>query len=420
MRHVVIADDLTGANATGVLLKKEGLEAVTFMGGRRERLDTDSCIFSTNSRGMEKEDAYERVNSLANQLLSEPVRFFSKRIDSTMRGNIGAEIDGLLDALGPRSIAVCTPAYPDSGRTVKNGELLVNGTPLMNSQLARDPKSKISTSNVREIVCQQSKYPVFNLYEQEICCGGICLSGKMDDIIQKGYRILICDAAANEQIETIAQAVSINSHLMITADSGVLTAFAAKEILKPKTPVSENKVLAVVGSVNVAARLQLESLWTGSLGAGKVIVHTKELIHAQSAARETDRIILEALALKNSCNVVTVVSDGIYPENRINLTELVSQRINKAFGAIALKILEDSTEFKGLYTSGGDITMAVYDKLGISGIRILDEVLPLAVYGQLLGGKFPGFSVITKGGSQGDMRAIEKCVRYLFDKIQNN
>lgn len=418
MKHVVIADDLTGANATGVLLKKEGLEAVTFLGRFPDTSDADACIFSTDSRGIDKAEAYKRVFCIANQLRKYPIRLFSKRIDSTMRGNAGAEIDGLLDALGSHWVAVCTPAYPDAGRTLEQGKLLVNGIQLTDSVIANDPKSMIHTSCVKEIISEQSKYAVYNLYEEEICGSCIRLSGKIDDIISKGYRIIVCDAVTNDHIENIAQAIALNKHLIITADSGVLAALSARKLVCPKVPVSDKKILAVVGSVNPAAKLQLEELWASSLGVGKITVNTKELIHEQSCNREICRIVLEALSVQNRYNVLTVVSDGIYPENRIRLTEQISGRINDAFGIITLRILEESTFFKGLYTSGGDITKAVYDKLNAEAIRIQDQVLPLAVYGQLLEGKFPGLLVVTKGGSQGNNRAIEKCVRYLFDKIQ--
>ncbi len=70
--------------------------------------------------------------------------------------------------------------------------------------------------------------------------------------------------------------------------------------------------------------------------------------------------------------------------------------------------------------SGGDITIAAYEKFNARGIQVLDEVLPLAVYGWLMGGDFERLQVVTKGGSQGDYRAIEKYVRYLLDRVKNN
>ena len=48
-----------------------------------------------------------------------------KRIDSTVRGNLGVETDALLEAMGENSVAVVVASYPDSGRIVSGGYLLV-------------------------------------------------------------------------------------------------------------------------------------------------------------------------------------------------------------------------------------------------------------------------------------------------------
>ena len=54
--------------------------------------------------------------------------------------------------------------------------------------------------------------------------------------------------------------------------------------------------------------------------------------------------------------------------------------------------------FRAMYTSGGDITVAVCDRFNTAGLRLRDEVLPLAAYGKFLGGEFDGVHLITKGG----------------------
>lgn len=69
---VVIADDLTGANATGVLLKKMNYKAYTVMNTERIELETlsdcDCVLYPTDSRGVESEIAYNRVYNVCNLL----------------------------------------------------------------------------------------------------------------------------------------------------------------------------------------------------------------------------------------------------------------------------------------------------------------------------------------------------------------
>ena len=99
MKGVIVADDLTGANASGVLLKKLGLSVSSlFRLNSASAHEADVLAYSTASRGLPPEEAFQRVKEAFLQLKTGG-EFFNKRIDSTLRGNIGAEIDGGLAAL---------------------------------------------------------------------------------------------------------------------------------------------------------------------------------------------------------------------------------------------------------------------------------------------------------------------------------
>lgn len=56
-------------------------------------------------------------------------------------------------------------------------------------------------------------------------------------------------------------------------------------------------------------------------------------------------------------------------------------------------------------------------KFETAGLSLMDEVLPLAAYGQFLKGQFEGVHIITKGGSQGGRDAINRCITYLKEKL---
>lgn len=100
---VVIADDLTGGNATGVLLKKMNYQAYTVMNTESMDLqaleDCDCVIYPTDSRGVAPEVAYQRVYDICSLLKDDAVKVYSNRIDSTLRGNLGSETDAMLDCL---------------------------------------------------------------------------------------------------------------------------------------------------------------------------------------------------------------------------------------------------------------------------------------------------------------------------------
>ena len=112
---VIIADDLTGANATSVLLVRQGFKAVTFLNldkyDGEEHKDLNVVSISTDSRGVEGEVAYHRVKDVVDFFKDEEVGLFAKRIDSTLRGNIGSEISAMLDNLDEDTLAIVVEPF---------------------------------------------------------------------------------------------------------------------------------------------------------------------------------------------------------------------------------------------------------------------------------------------------------------------
>ena len=93
---VIVADDLTGANATSVLLVRNGFRASTFLDLDKYKKESSEAIdvisISTDSRGLTGEEAYGRVSQVMDRMCHEDVALFTKRIDSTLRGNVGMEM----------------------------------------------------------------------------------------------------------------------------------------------------------------------------------------------------------------------------------------------------------------------------------------------------------------------------------------
>ena len=84
VKCAVIADDLTGANATGVMLKKQGYVTSTIMNLVKSELsnlgDCECIAFTTDSRGVDGETAYNRVYNLTKMLTDLNLRFCVKEL----------------------------------------------------------------------------------------------------------------------------------------------------------------------------------------------------------------------------------------------------------------------------------------------------------------------------------------------------
>ena len=87
---IIIADDLTGANATGVLLARHEFKAATFLNLKKynpkENQEIKAVSISTDSRGVKKDIANERAKKVVSFFKDDDVNLFAKRIDSTLRG----------------------------------------------------------------------------------------------------------------------------------------------------------------------------------------------------------------------------------------------------------------------------------------------------------------------------------------------
>ncbi|MGL5692620.1 MAG: four-carbon acid sugar kinase family protein [Peptostreptococcaceae bacterium] len=430
MKLYVIADDLTGANATSVLLAKEGFKCSTFIDSEllnNENMSIcDVVAISTDSRGITAKDAYNKVGHEVNRVKHlNPI--YTKRIDSTLRGNIGAEIDAIIDNCKD-SIAIVVASYPDSGRISIGGFLLVNSVPLQKTLVAKDPKCPVTNSNVKEIIENQTKYQVGKIDISDVLKGEEILSNKIKSLASEGNKIIVIDAVTNDEIELIAKASKITDLNIIPVDPGPFTKCLMNEKYGESIVEQGKKVFFAIGSVSKTTIGQIEDLVANKKPA-LIKVNPLKLINEVHLDDEISRVlhIIEEKLKEEKTNIIGIstttredeVLDLKELSKKLNLDEeSISVKINKGLALITEKALEMSKSSIGaLYTSGGDVTMEVMKNLCVEGIDIKDEIIPLAVYGRFIGGKYPNMPAITKGGLIGDQKTLSLCIDYLLTKI---
>ena len=71
-------------------------------------------VVSSDSRPLPKSEAQHKVSAAVKQLQARGAHYFTKRIDTTLRGGIGFEIDAMLEQLPQETVAVVVPAMPRS------------------------------------------------------------------------------------------------------------------------------------------------------------------------------------------------------------------------------------------------------------------------------------------------------------------
>jgi uncharacterized protein YgbK (DUF1537 family) len=139
--HVLLlADDLTGALEAGARFENS---VVCLQAGRDSRV----LVLDLESRHLAPEEAAARVRRAC---AGARAGIIFKKTDSTLRGNIGAELGAL-----PAGTIHYVPAYPAQGRTVRGGKLFVHGVPVQQSPFAHDPTQPVATNDIRALLERQ-------------------------------------------------------------------------------------------------------------------------------------------------------------------------------------------------------------------------------------------------------------------------
>jgi len=215
---VIIADDLTGAADSAVqfcpffedttLISYQHLERILEPNSPSSASPSSAraTALYTNSRAMGADAAYHRLVAVAQGLAKKQPLWIYKKIDSCMRGNIGSESDALLDELD-YEVTFITPAFPEMGRTTENDIHRVQGIPLDQSEISRDPITPVKESHLSRIVQSHSKYPVGHVALKYLDGTDTGLQEKIDRHILRGVRHIVFDATSKYHLDRIAQLV---------------------------------------------------------------------------------------------------------------------------------------------------------------------------------------------------------------------
>lgn len=418
---IMIADDLTGANANCSLMKKIGLTACSLLNLNEDiPSNMDVIAYTTNSRAIDSEEAYKRVKSGLEKLKNDDVILYSKRIDSTLRGNLGSELRAFLDTLDDH-IGICVPAYPDSGRIIVNGTMIVNGSLLMNTDAGKDAKTPVFSNNVEELLKKDLNYKIKSIYLEDVEKGVDYISDLIKKEKANGTKLIVFDGVSNKHLENIANGVVKSEVKHFCVDAGPFTKVLTEAIMVNSG--NENKVLMIVGSVTDITITQMkETIFDHSVEV--IDVDPMELIFEKDIDSYIKEITLKADDLFKKSEVVMITTTP-YKENqkRLNLKKISSEReisiddisikISDGLAKIASSILELNHNFSGVFCSGGDISVAFSGQTNAMGIEIREEILPLVAYGRIMGGKFPNLRIVSKGGMVGDKSAMSRCINKL-------
>jgi uncharacterized protein YgbK (DUF1537 family) len=394
-RLLVIADDLTGANDAGVQFAGAGIRSIVLTTGDVQSLPSSPVVvINTESRHLSPVEAARRVRKAALLGRQAGVKCYYKKTDSTLRGNIGAELEALLDATELPSIPF-VPALPDLGRTTREGIHHVHGAPIAETSFSRDPLNPIRESSIAHVLAPQITAPVCRLKP-----------GKTAPAAFRGIAVIDCEC--NEDLASIARAHASANRLQVFSGSVALAKYLLEylqiESAPPEKPAPQKPILLVNGSLNERSldqvrhgssrfsRLQLtpEQLvgdpaqLTIPAGGGNLLLHSVSDLSELEAFRKCAR------------------SHGL---GETDLHLRVAQRI----GRLVQQILRADV-FRTVIIFGGDTLAGIAQTvpwLSFISVGELEPGISVSIPAGI------GLTLISKSGAFGDSNVVDRIVDWV-------
>ncbi len=399
-RYIVIADDFTGSNDTGIQFLKAGYDASVILDPfALSSIEGEGVIVvDTESRNISASEAADSLKDVAKRLLSmRGKRVIYKKVDSTLRGNIASETEVLRETLR-FPVTVFTPAYPGNKRTVRDDLLLLDGTPVAETEMGRDPRKPVTTSSLSETLRGESGLDVRHVALSEI------RNGVIPEIVRsagsKGAYAF--DAETDEDLRLIVNGIC--SVLPAEEVLWVGAAGLAEALVTVSSPL-----LFVVGSMSPKSALQARALLREK-NVENVLVDIGSLL--SDAVSEERRLAENVAGLLRGGKTVLLASSLEEEQIREGRSASASELICKSLGSVVSEVMK-SSRAGGLFLTGGEVAIWIVRALGADGTDLVKEIEPGIPLVRLRGGAYSGLPMVTKAGAFGSEGTMIECLRIL-------
>ncbi|MBI2081091.1 MAG: four-carbon acid sugar kinase family protein [candidate division NC10 bacterium] len=416
VRLGVVADDLTGANAVGAQLAEVGLPSVATADPAALATvpaDLAAAVLDVDSRADGPAGAAEKVRAAVAALRDWGAGIFYKKTDSTLRGNLGAELDAFREATGAPALPFL-PASPLNARLTVDGVLLVEGRPLAETPIARRAIPPVAHSAVAAVLGEQSRAPVASIPLAAIRGPDAVLRAALREAAARA-QVLVCDAATVGDVAAVAAACVKEGFAGAAAGGVEFCGALARHLL----PCAGSPILLVVGSLEEVSDRQVARLLEDSGTLPFVAEPAALLKTAGRAAAETAVVALASRAAAEGRNLLIRTRPDLDAAEaafrRGREAGLGAEKTRRAIadGLGRLAVAAASVPLGGLVLVGGDTTAGVYRAFGATGTVIEGALAPSVPIGRLCGGRFAGLPVITKPGGWGEEAVLLAAVRAL-------
>ena len=364
----LFADDLTGAcDLAARFAGALGPIPVTVRPSIPPIRGLGTIVINLQTRNTRPETVKQR--SFLDFVDSRPVRVVFLKIDSGLRGNPGATMEGLYERFKPIKVVVA-PAIPSIGRTTRGGLQYDKDVPLDRTSMNADPESPVVTSDIRSLIEQTSNID-----------------------------FIVCDAVNAEDLDEIVHEHLDGGNIMFVGSLGLADSVASQLRDRASYRVvrrRSSKPIIISGSLYEQTHAQLEA---GAKMCGGTLIHIDP--------SDAENVFDSRLEGRNPLFLSM-------PRKRMSRDSTKSTAIHAAFCQVAARecLARDAD---GIGIIGGETAERLLGELKVTHIlvdQLVDEVIAA---GSMMDGDIPGAPIATKGGSVGPPDAIIQMIQALRD-----
>ena len=264
---LILADDLSGAADCAVAGVRAGLRSAVML-----RADVGHPIgYPTTADVLALDTDTRRANAVdaaATQVaawhaLARPATRLYKKIDSTLRGNVAAEVAALAPLAG---LAIVAPAFPAAGRTTRDGRQWLHGVAVEDTEVWRN-ESIGGRADLRVMLERQGLQTAV-LTLDDVRAGAAALAGRLAALQADGVQAVVCDAQTDDDLAHIAETSVRLAHVFWVGSAGLAPALIRAAGLGSANAAVEGDaataiagpVLTVVGSMSSVSHAQASEL----------------------------------------------------------------------------------------------------------------------------------------------------------------
>ncbi|HLF33517.1 MAG TPA: four-carbon acid sugar kinase family protein, partial [Cyclobacteriaceae bacterium] len=331
-------------------------------------------IINTESRHIQPAKAASRIRNIIIRAKASGVKYFYKKTDSTLRGNIGPELSAFLECIGCRQMSFI-PANPGQKRYTRNGYQYLGNKLLHKTSFANDPFEPVRTSFIPDILQKWFDPKILLVSRNDM--------ERQSHILFPANGIMVIDCISEKDLATAGKFLKRNRSLEAISGSAAFIKHLPSLLKLPKRKrtikIPVGPVLVINGSVNQIALKQVRYVIKKGM---EPIILSKKLLSGRGNNYEAHMAQLRELIKKDfkKKDILISSTDPVSPKD-VSISQSATKRptsVNNTalrIGHVAYRLLK-LMKIEKVLIIGGDTLAGLMKVMHCRQIEPLSELLP--------------------------------------------